>query len=99
MLTGDKAALPVPGIAVGVVRIAAEHLDPGARQPAHHAVVGNIAPDQIIAIAEIDRPLGPQHPVGDRLEKGIAVDPVAKPVILNFIAAHDGMCPDPPVSP
>ncbi len=41
-------------------------------EPAHHAVVGNIAPHQKAAVPEIHRPLGPAEAGGDPLDRRIA---------------------------
>ena len=58
MLAGDKSALAVPGIPVGVVRGLTEDADPaGLLVPAHDAVIGNVAPQETTGIAEIDRAL------------------------------------------
>src|SRR5262245_59765369 len=58
MLAGDESALPVTGVAVGVVGGLTEDADPaGLLVPAHDAVVGNVAPKETAGIAEIDRAL------------------------------------------
>jgi len=60
VLAGDQPAAPVTGVAVGVVRGLAEDRDrTRLLVPAQHAVVGDVAPQQIAAVAEIDRSLGP----------------------------------------
>ena len=60
VLAGDEAALPVHGVAVRIVRRAAEHADGAARLVVpHHAVVRDVAPDEIASRREIGRPLGP----------------------------------------
>src|SRR5262245_20719111 len=58
MLAGDESALPVAGVAVGVVGGLTEDADPtGLLVPAHDAVVRNVAPKETAGIAEIDRTL------------------------------------------
>ena len=60
MLAGDQAAAAVAGMAVGVVRGLAEDRDRAALLvPAQHAVVGDVAPQEVAAVAEPDRTLGP----------------------------------------
>ena len=69
VLAGDEPALPVAGIAVGVVR--GRTIDAGASGPlvpAHDAVVGNVAPEQAARIAEVDRPLAPAHAGGEAFD-------------------------------
>ena len=41
-------------------------------QPTHHAVVGDVAPDQVAEVAEIDRALGPAEAGGDALDRAVA---------------------------
>src|SRR5262249_60124048 len=71
VLAGDEAALAVAGVAVGVVRRFSEHADAaGLLLPAHDAVVGNVAPQQVAAVAEPHRPLAPAHAGGPPLDPG-----------------------------
>ena len=39
--------------------------------PAHDAIVGDVAPQQIAAVAEPYRPLGPAEPGGEPLDRGV----------------------------
>src|SRR5262249_7196264 len=74
MLAGNQPALVIAGIAVGVVRWAAEHRQvPVVFQPAHHAVVRNVAENQISAVAEINWPLRPTETGRDPFDAGIAL--------------------------
>jgi hypothetical protein len=60
MLAGDQAAAAVAGVAVGVVGGLAEDRDVARfLVPAQDAVVGDVAPQEVTAVAEIDRSLGP----------------------------------------
>ena len=69
VLTGDQPALPVARVAVAVVGWAAKDADrSGFLGPAQHAVVGDITPDEIAAIAKPDRPLGPARACVESLQ-------------------------------
>src|SRR5262249_51330413 len=46
---------------------------PVVLEPAHHAVVGDVAEDQVAAVAEINRPFCPAKASGDALDRGIAL--------------------------
>ena len=71
VLAGDEAALAVAGVAVGVVGGLAEYADrAGLLLPAHDAVVGDVAPQQVAAVAEPGRPLAPAHARGEPLDAG-----------------------------
>src|SRR4030081_2399306 len=73
MLAAEQPPLPVPGIAVRIVRRLAEHTHVTVfLVPAHHSIVGNVAPDQAAIVPDIDRPFGPAEPGGDALDGGIA---------------------------
>ena len=53
VLAGDQTALPIPSIAVAVVRGISEDADfSGLLEPSQHAIVGNVAPDEIAAVRE-----------------------------------------------
>ena len=59
---GDQPAAAVAGVAVGVVRGLAEHRDGAALLvPAQHAVVGNVAPHEVVAAAVPCRAFRPEH--------------------------------------
>ena len=60
--------------------MAAEHADmPILLEPAHHAVVGNVAPDEAARVAQIDRAFRPTEPGRDPLDAGIGL-PAEPPV-------------------
>ncbi len=65
MLAGDQPSLPVAGIAVGEVRGSAKNAD-AARFlfPLDDALVRNVAAQQIAAVGEPHRPLGPAQSRG-----------------------------------
>src|SRR3546814_5070716 len=52
VLAGDQPPLAVAGVAVRVVGRPAEFGDAAARRPLQHAIVGNVAPQQEVAVAE-----------------------------------------------
>ena len=80
VLAGDEPALPVPGVAVGVVGGAAEHRDrPGLLVPAQHPVAGDVAPEQAAVVAEPDRPLDPAVAGGDPLHGRVVQPAVLEP--------------------
>src|SRR5262249_14852136 len=65
VLAGDEPALPVAGIAVGIVRRPAINARASRRLvPAHDAIVGNVAPEHAARISEIDRSLAPARAGG-----------------------------------
>jgi hypothetical protein len=65
VLASDEPALPVLGVAVGVVRRFAEYDDvPCLFLPFHDSIVRKVAPQQISAAAEPDGPFRPAHSVG-----------------------------------
>src|SRR4051812_884213 len=73
MLTGDLATFAVDGVAVAVIRRIAKHADvPVILQPAHLAVVRDVAPDQVAARAEVGGTLRPPEAGGDALDGRIA---------------------------
>ena len=73
VLAGDEPALAVARVAVRVVRGRAEDADvPVLLEPAHHAVVRDVAPQQVAAVAEVDRALGPAEAGRDALDSGVA---------------------------
>src|SRR6185312_15082453 len=60
VLAADEAALAIAGVAIGEVGGLAIDAD-GARLllPLQDAVVGDVAPQQVAAVAEVDRPFRP----------------------------------------
>src|SRR6266850_1379517 len=68
VLAGQEPPLAVARVAVAVVRGLAEHAH-GARLlvPAHHAVVRDVAPQEVAPVAEPHRPLVPAAVRGDAL--------------------------------
>src|ERR1051325_4961796 len=72
-LAGDQPPLAIAGIAVGVVRRLAEDADrAGLLLPFHNAVVRDVAPQKVAAVAEPNRPLGKTAARRDPLDRGIA---------------------------
>src|SRR6266496_6062340 len=62
VLAGDEPALAVAGIPVRMIGRLAKNADSaGLLLPFHDAVVGDVAPQQVAAVAEPHRPLGPAH--------------------------------------
>src|SRR5439155_13724184 len=60
---GELAPLEVEGVAVGVVRRAAENRDPAVvLRPAELPVVGNVAPHEIPPLTAPGRSLRPERP-------------------------------------
>ena len=84
VFAGDEPALTVAGIAVGEVGRARNTLLPCPRaafHPAHHPVVRYVAPDQMAAVAEPDRPLRPAHPRMELFDEHIAERVAAEPAV------------------
>ena len=96
VLAGDEPALAVAGVAVGEVRGLAEDADRARLLlPLEDAVVGDVAPQQIAPVAEIDRPLGPAAAGGEALHAG-----ELQPVLLEArIERDDGRDRDRPRGP
>src|SRR4051794_34688908 len=68
-MAAHEAALPIARVPVGVQRRLAEHRDRSAfLVPTHHAVVGDVAPEQRAEITEPYGPFGPAHAAGDALD-------------------------------
>src|SRR6202012_4233916 len=59
-------ALPIARVAVAVIRWLAKDAD-RARflVPPHHAIVWNVAPDQVTSVTEPNRPFAPAHSGGN----------------------------------
>src|SRR5687767_8030684 len=74
---GDEPSLAVARVAVGIAGRVAELRYPQARDPAQNPVVWDIAPEQIAAVAEPNRPLGPAAIGIKRFELRRAVDELA----------------------
>jgi hypothetical protein len=73
VLAGELAALVIESIAVAVMSRLAEVADVAVLfEPAQLAVVGNVAPDQVLAFAAPGWPFGPQHSGMDALDGGVA---------------------------
>src|SRR5689334_22711535 len=73
VLAGDQASFTVARIAVRIVGRIAKHADmPIVFRPAHDAIVGYVAPQQISTIAKIDRAFAPSEAGGDTLDRSIA---------------------------
>src|SRR5262249_43335551 len=73
VLAGDEPAFAVARVAVGVVGGIAEDADMAVVfGPAHDAIVGDVAPEEVAAVADIDRTFAPAKTGGDALDAGIA---------------------------
>src|ERR1043166_2903761 len=73
VLAGNEPAFAIAGIPVGIVgRIAIDADMSVVFAPAHDAIVGNIAPQEISAVAEIDRTFAPAKAGGDAFNAGVA---------------------------
>src|ERR1700719_2213779 len=72
VLAGHEPALPVPGIAVGVVRGLAENTDrAGLLLPFQDAVVRDVAPQQRAEFAKPDRTFAPAAAGIELLDRGV----------------------------
>ena len=83
MLARDEPALQVAGVAVGVVAGLAVDADRAleagvVRHEPHDTVVGDVAEQEEVAIAEIDRPLGPGRARPQLHQPHVAADQVAE---------------------
>ena len=73
VLAGHESPLRIDRIAIGVVRRLAEDAEMVVvPQQAHYPVVGDVAEEQIIALAEEGWTLGPAEPRGNPLDAGSA---------------------------
>ena len=84
VLAGDQPPLAVARVAVGVVGVGAEDVDAAVPGPAHHAVVGDVAPDQLVGVGEPDRPLRPAAFVVEQLDLRRAVDEEGEALVVMF---------------
>ena len=74
MLAGELPPLEVERIAIAVVRGHAEHAHVTVVfQPSHLPVVGNVAPDEITALRVPGRPLRPQRPGPQSLDRRVGL--------------------------
>src|SRR5262249_47258457 len=72
VLAGEEPALPIARKTVGLVRQFAKDADlPGLLIPTGDAIERGIGPQEIAAIAEPDRSLGPAHTDGETFDAGI----------------------------
>src|SRR5215471_5226753 len=70
VLTSDKPPLPVASVAVGIVGGPSEHRDgTGLLVPAHNAVVGDVAEQQLARVAEPHRSFREAEPSADPLNR------------------------------
>ncbi len=84
MFAGNQAALQIKRVAVGVIRGLAKNLDTAvAFVPAHHPVVGDIAPHHIPR-RHIHRPFRPDAAIRQLLQPRIRLQQCPKPIIKNF---------------
>ena len=71
MFAGHEPALPVARIAVGMIGgFAPRRREAGRLVPAHDAIVGGVAPQQIAPVADPHRPLAPAAACGEPLHAG-----------------------------
>ena len=85
MLAGDEPPLAVARVAVGVARRLAEGADLAGRLvPFQDAVVRDVAPQQVAAVAEPDRPLGPAAAGIEPLDRR-AEDPVGREALVEHL--------------
>ena len=85
VFAGEQAALAVAIVAVAVVGGATERGDfAGVGVVAQDAVVGNVAPEKIVAIAEPDGAFGPARAGVEALDGGIALDVFAETRVNGF---------------
>src|SRR2546423_351858 len=74
VLAGELAPLEVEGVAVGVVRRAAEDRAPAVvLRPAELPVVGNVAPHQIPPLTAPGRSLRPERPRPQTQDRGVSL--------------------------
>src|SRR3546814_1232204 len=102
VLAGDEAPLAVAGVAVRIVGRPAELGDAAARRPLQHAIVGNVAPQQEAAVAEVNRPLGPERAAVELLELAVAVEVAAEAPVARIVLRKHAPAPsysDGPYSP
>jgi hypothetical protein len=104
MLAGHQPPLAVAGVAIGVVGRKPVDADPDALDPAHHAIVRDVAPDQEVAVGEEAGPLGPlragvqllEPAIAEQvaLEAGIEVLEVGalEAALSQFLADSGGLC-------
>jgi len=93
MLAGDQTPFPVPRVAVGVVGGLAELGDTAARCPFEHAIVGDVAPQQEVPVAEIDRSLGPERPGIELLQLTVAVDVIVEAPVARIVLREHAPAP------
>jgi hypothetical protein len=73
VLAGDQPPLAVTRVAIGVVRLLTKHADTGVGfVPPQDAVAGDVAEQQIAAVAEPHRALGETEAGGDPLDRRVA---------------------------
>ncbi len=85
MLAGDEAALPVAGVAVGLLAGLSENRDgAGLLVPAQDAVIGNVADQQAALVAQPDGTLAPAQAGGEALHRGIEQAVLQEPRIEDL---------------
>ncbi len=83
-LTNQQPALTVATHAIGKVRVLAVHRQLTRHLvPAHDAIVGNIADQQVATVTDPHRPFGPAHAAGQFLDAGIEYSYVGKAVVQH----------------
>ena len=91
MLAGELPALKVERVAVAVVRRHAEHRHaPIVLEPAHLPVVGDVAPDEVAALAAPRRTLGPERPRPEPLDRRVDLaEAVERRVDREDVGVHE----------
>src|SRR5690606_29641695 len=87
VLAGDEPTLAVARVAVRIVGIGAKHADAAVdavRHPAQHAVVGDVAPDEVVPVIEPAGTLCPAAAVEEQLLLAGAVDEPDEPLVEMF---------------
>ena len=84
----DQPAFLVPGVAVGEVARLAVDRDALALDPAQDAVVGDVAEQQAVGIAEPHRPLGPAAALGEPLQRRVVQDVACEALVDDLEVAH-----------
>src|SRR5215207_10627607 len=88
VLAGDEPALPVDDVAVGITCGITEHAGlPGGLVPSQHAVVRDIAPDEIAMRREVSRSLGPAAALVELFDLRCDLDEVAEAVVEDLVVA------------
>ena len=95
VFASEEAALAVAVVAVAVVGGIAERCDfAGVSVPAEDAIVGNVAPQKIVAVAEPDRAFGPARAGVEAFDGSVALNIFCEARVDDFdrgIGIRDGI--------